>query len=104
MSQATLAIKRISGHAGPAPGEDVERGELVCKLVDTPTCIGCKACEVGEANETVVAGGVGCRDRCNSSRNVHRLDCNLWNTCTTRVLDHSLDACGELSEGCIGYE
>ncbi len=46
MSQATLAIRRISGHAGPAPGEDVERDELVCKLVDTTTCIGCKACEV----------------------------------------------------------
>ena len=46
MSQATLAIKRISGHAGPAPGEDVERDYQVCKLIDTTTCIGCKACEV----------------------------------------------------------
>ena len=46
MSQATLAIRRISGHAGPAPGEDVERDYQVCKLVDTTTCIGCKACEV----------------------------------------------------------
>src|SRR5580693_688606 len=46
MSQATLAIRRISGHPGPAPGEDVERDYQVCKLVDTTTCIGCKACEV----------------------------------------------------------
>ena len=46
MSQATLAIRRISGHAGPAPGEGVERDYQVCKLVDTTTCIGCKACEV----------------------------------------------------------
>jgi formate dehydrogenase beta subunit len=46
MSQATLAVKRISGHAGPAPGNDVERDYQVCKLVDTTTCIGCKACEV----------------------------------------------------------
>jgi formate dehydrogenase beta subunit len=46
MSQATLAIRRISGHAGPAPGEDVERDYQVCKLIDTTTCIGCKACEV----------------------------------------------------------
>src|SRR6201981_2929203 len=46
MSQSTLAIRRISGHAGAAPGEDVERDEIVCKLVDTTTCIGCKACEV----------------------------------------------------------
>jgi len=46
MSQATLAIRRISGHAGAAPGKDVERDEIVCKLIDTTTCIGCKACEV----------------------------------------------------------
>ncbi len=46
MSQATLNIRRISGHAGPAPGAGVEREEQVCKLVDTTTCIGCKACEV----------------------------------------------------------
>ena len=46
MSQATLAIRRISGHPGAAPGEGVERDYQVCKLVDTTTCIGCKACEV----------------------------------------------------------
>ena len=46
MSQATLQIRKISGHAGPAPGASVERSEQVCKLVDTTTCIGCKACEV----------------------------------------------------------
>jgi formate dehydrogenase beta subunit len=46
MSQATLEIVRISGHAGPAPGEGVKRTEQVCKLIDTTTCIGCKACEV----------------------------------------------------------
>ncbi|HSY98175.1 MAG TPA: hypothetical protein VK788_01655, partial [Terriglobales bacterium] len=46
MSQATLQIVKISGHAGPAPGAGVERAEQVCKLVDTTTCIGCKACEV----------------------------------------------------------
>ncbi|HEY6293774.1 MAG TPA: formate dehydrogenase subunit beta [Terriglobia bacterium] len=46
MSQATLRIQRISGHAGPIPGEGMEREEQVCKLVDTTTCIGCKACEI----------------------------------------------------------
>jgi len=46
MSQSTLNIRRISGHAGTAPGAGVEREEQVCKLVDTTTCIGCKACEV----------------------------------------------------------
>ena len=42
----TLQIQRISGHAGPVPGKGVQRQETVCKLVDTTTCIGCKACEV----------------------------------------------------------
>ena len=46
MSQATLEIRRISGHPGPVPGAGVKREEQVCKLVDTTTCIGCKACEV----------------------------------------------------------
>src|ERR1700751_2088697 len=46
MSQATLRIQKISGHAGTVPGEDTQRGFTVCKLIDTTTCIGCKACEV----------------------------------------------------------
>ena len=46
MSQATLRIQKISGHAGPVPGAGTQREFQVCKLVDTTTCIGCKACEV----------------------------------------------------------
>jgi len=46
MSQANLEIRRISGHAGPVPGAGVKREFEVAKLVDTTTCIGCKACEV----------------------------------------------------------
>ncbi len=46
MSQATLRIQKISGHAGSIPGRDTQRDLQVCKLVDTTTCIGCKACEV----------------------------------------------------------
>src|SRR2546423_11513891 len=46
MSQATLEMRRISGHPGPVPGAGVKREEQVCKLIDTTTCIGCKACEV----------------------------------------------------------
>ena len=46
MSQATLRIMKISGHAGTVPGADTQREFQVCKLVDTTTCIGCKACEV----------------------------------------------------------
>jgi Fe-S-cluster-containing dehydrogenase component len=46
MSQATLRIQKISGHAGSVPGEGTQREDTVCKLIDTTTCIGCKACEV----------------------------------------------------------
>ena len=46
MSQATLRVQKISGHAGSIPGEGMQREEQVCKLVDTTTCIGCKACEI----------------------------------------------------------
>jgi len=42
----TLQIVQISGHAGSVPGKGAQRSLEVCKLVDTTTCIGCKACEV----------------------------------------------------------
>src|SRR5947209_11916897 len=42
----TLQIKQISAHPGPIPGLGVQRQLEVCKLMDTTTCIGCKACEV----------------------------------------------------------
>ena len=46
MSQATLEIRAISGHAGSVAGAGAKREFEVCKLIDTTTCIGCKACEV----------------------------------------------------------
>jgi formate dehydrogenase iron-sulfur subunit len=46
MSNGTLEIKAISGHRGGTPGSGVSRDYDVCKLIDTTTCIGCKACEV----------------------------------------------------------
>src|SRR5216117_2571534 len=46
MSQATLRVQKISGHAGGVPGKDTQREYTVSKLIDTTTCIGCKACEV----------------------------------------------------------
>jgi formate dehydrogenase beta subunit len=46
MSRSTLRIQAISGHAGTTPGAGTQRGERVAKLIDTTTCIGCKACEV----------------------------------------------------------
>jgi formate dehydrogenase iron-sulfur subunit len=46
MSNGNLEIKAISGHNGKSPGNGVSRDYDVCKLIDTTTCIGCKACEV----------------------------------------------------------
>lgn len=46
MSQAATELVRISGHAGSVPGVGLNREYQVCKMVDTSTCIGCKACEV----------------------------------------------------------
>jgi len=46
MSQAATEIIRISGHTGTVPGAGLNREFRVAKLVDTTTCIGCKACEV----------------------------------------------------------
>src|SRR6202048_3147642 len=46
MSQAATELIRISGHVGVVPGAGLNREFRVCKLVDTTTCIGCKACEV----------------------------------------------------------
>jgi formate dehydrogenase iron-sulfur subunit len=42
----TLQVEMISAHPGSVPGHGVQRNLEVCKLVDTTTCIGCKACEV----------------------------------------------------------
>jgi formate dehydrogenase iron-sulfur subunit len=46
MSGSVLRVQKISGHAGPVPGAGTQREATVAKLVDTTTCIGCKACEV----------------------------------------------------------
>jgi formate dehydrogenase iron-sulfur subunit len=41
---STLDVIRISATSAPAPG--VRTQPIVSKLIDTSTCIGCKACEV----------------------------------------------------------
>jgi formate dehydrogenase iron-sulfur subunit len=46
LDEKTLQIRAISAHPGSVPGEGVQRELEVCKLMDTSTCIGCKACEV----------------------------------------------------------
>jgi len=44
MPGKTLELKRISATSTASPG--IRTAETVCKLIDTSTCIGCKACEV----------------------------------------------------------
>jgi formate dehydrogenase iron-sulfur subunit len=46
VSRSTLRVQKISGHAGTIPGAGTQRQQTVAKLIDTTTCIGCKACEV----------------------------------------------------------
>src|SRR5262245_33134143 len=41
---SNMELKRIS--ASPAPATGVRQAPQVAKLIDTTTCIGCKACEV----------------------------------------------------------
>src|SRR5512146_809090 len=44
MATKTLEIRNISATAAPSTG--IRSAPVVAKLVDTSTCIGCKACEV----------------------------------------------------------
>jgi len=43
---SSLRVQKISGHSGTVPGAGASRQQTVAKLIDTTTCIGCKACEV----------------------------------------------------------
>ena len=45
-NERVLETKAISAHPGSVPGKGMQREVEVCKLIDTTTCIGCKACEV----------------------------------------------------------
>ncbi|HWC19369.1 MAG TPA: formate dehydrogenase subunit beta [Terriglobales bacterium] len=45
-NEKVLQTKAISAHPGSIPGKGMQRAVEVCKLIDTTTCIGCKACEV----------------------------------------------------------
>ena len=44
MAGQTLELKRISATSTAPPG--IREAPTACKLIDTSTCIGCKACEV----------------------------------------------------------
>ncbi len=44
MAGKTLELRAVSATSTAAPG--IREAPIVCKLIDTSTCIGCKACEV----------------------------------------------------------
>src|SRR5215470_18499506 len=44
MATKTLELKASSASTSPTPG--IRNVPIVAKLIDTSTCIGCKACEV----------------------------------------------------------
>ncbi len=44
MAGKTLELKRVSATSTASPG--IRDAAVVCKMIDTSTCIGCKACEV----------------------------------------------------------
>jgi formate dehydrogenase iron-sulfur subunit len=44
MATKTLELRSVSAGAAPSPG--IRSAPIVAKLIDTSTCIGCKACEV----------------------------------------------------------
>ncbi|MES1244316.1 MAG: formate dehydrogenase subunit beta [Acidobacteriota bacterium] len=77
MSQANLEIVRISGHPGPVPGAGLKREQGVAKLIDTTTCIGCKACEVACLEWNGLSFGETVFD--NSYQTQPETSWNFWN-------------------------
>src|ERR1700746_1371253 len=73
----TLQIKQMSAHPGPIPGQGVQRDYDVCKLIDTTTCIGCKACEVACVEWNDMPFGVTTFD--NTYQTMPETRWNFWN-------------------------
>jgi formate dehydrogenase beta subunit len=76
----TLELLRVSASTSPAPG--VRLMPTVTKLVDTSTCIGCKACEVAcqEWNDLPPEP----TGQTNSYQTLPALTANFWNLITFR--------------------
>jgi Fe-S-cluster-containing dehydrogenase component len=79
--RTTLQIKQMSAHPGPlpggAPGQEAQRNYDVCKLVDTTTCIGCKACEVACVEWNVMPFAATTFD--NTYQTMPETRWNFWN-------------------------
>lgn len=81
-----LDIVRISATTPPAPG--VRRQPTVTKLIDTSTCIGCKACEVAcqEWNDLPPATTV----QMGTYQTLPEMTSNVWNL--IKFNEHETDA------------
>src|ERR1019366_5636346 len=73
----TLQAEKISGHFGSSPGLGMQRDFEVCKLDDTTTCIGCKACEVARVGWNDRPFGVTMFD--NTYQTMPETRWNFWN-------------------------
>ncbi len=71
----TLELLRVSASAAPAPG--VRVSPTVTKLVDTSTCIGCKACEVACQEWNDLPPEVTSQD--GTYQTLPALTANFWN-------------------------
>src|SRR6202050_5021652 len=77
IDRKALQTEKISGHSGPSPGLGMQRDYEVCKLVDTTTCIGCKACEVACVEWNDMPFGVTTFD--NTYQTMPETHWNFWN-------------------------
>ncbi|MGA8201163.1 MAG: 4Fe-4S dicluster domain-containing protein, partial [Candidatus Sulfotelmatobacter sp.] len=77
IDRKALQTEKISGHSGPSPGLGMQRDYEVCKLVDTTTCIGCKACEVACVEWNDMPFGVTTFD--NTYQTMPQTRWNFWN-------------------------
>src|SRR5262249_14915417 len=75
MPTTSLELKAVSATSSPPPG--IKQAKEVAKLIDTSTCIGCKACEVAcqEWNDLPATEN---RAFTGSYQTLPDLDSNFW--------------------------
>lgn len=75
MPTPSLELRAISATSSPSPG--IKQAKEVAKLIDTSTCIGCKACEVAcqEWNDLPPSGS---RPFAGTYQTLPDLDWNFW--------------------------
>src|SRR5262249_61077009 len=87
---SNMELKRISASASPATG--VREAPQVAKLIDTTTCIGCKACEVAcqEWNDLLGIDELAepARVEFGEYKTQTDLSANFWNLISINYHDH----------------